>query len=229
MQDIEHLNADCTCITLDRDALCRALVHVVGDPSFCGKLTETHPHLISSQPLFLTAQHAESMQRIIAAIEEVVRMPGYKAAIEQHVPEVARSAPGSIGVFMGYDFHLSADGPKLIEINTNAGGALINAYLLGAQVACCGEMALASASSVKVESILAGFIDSFHSEWSRQGRRGTLSRIAIIDDLPESQYLYPEFVLFKRLFEKHGIAAVVAAPETLELRDDVLWHGRRSR
>jgi D-alanine-D-alanine ligase-like ATP-grasp enzyme len=36
------------------------------------------------------------------------------------------------GVFMGYDFHLSAGGPQLIEINTNAGGGLLNAYLLAA-------------------------------------------------------------------------------------------------
>ena len=27
---------------------------------------------------------------------------------------------------MGYDFHLTPDGPRLIEINTNAGGALLN-------------------------------------------------------------------------------------------------------
>jgi hypothetical protein len=31
---------------------------------------------------------------------------------------------------MGYDFHLTAVGPKLIEINTNSGGGLLNAYLL---------------------------------------------------------------------------------------------------
>jgi len=33
--DIEHLNADCTCVTLDRDALCKALKRVVEDPGFC--------------------------------------------------------------------------------------------------------------------------------------------------------------------------------------------------
>jgi hypothetical protein len=32
------------------------------------------------------------------------------------LPQVPR------GVFMGYDFHLTESGPKLIEINTNAGG-----------------------------------------------------------------------------------------------------------
>jgi hypothetical protein len=41
---------------------------------------------------------------------------------------------------MGYDFHVGAQGPRLIEINTNAGGAFLNALLARAQRACCAEM-----------------------------------------------------------------------------------------
>lgn len=37
---------------------------------------------------------------------------------------------------MGYDFHVTPEGPKLIEINTNAGGAFLNAALREAQRAC---------------------------------------------------------------------------------------------
>lgn len=47
-------------------------------------------------------------------------------------------------------------------------------------------------------------------EWSRQGRSGAPRCVAIVDDDPEAQYLYPEFVLAQRLFERHGIEAVVA-------------------
>jgi hypothetical protein len=43
---------------------------------------------------------------------------------------------------MGYDFHLSPDGPRLIEINTNAGGAFLNAALARAHHACCESMGL---------------------------------------------------------------------------------------
>src|SRR5690606_27071047 len=49
--------------------------------------------------------------------------------------------------------------------------------------------------------------------------------IAIVDEAPENQYLYPEFVLFRRLFERHGITAVIVGPEQLVLRDGRLWHG----
>ena len=45
---------------------------------------------------------------------------------------------------------------------------------------------------------------------------------------PKKQYLYPEFVLFQRLFEAHGLAAAIAAPEELAHHDGAVWHeGRR--
>ena len=53
----------------------------------------------------------------------------YQAAVLEWAPAIARRDFGPCGVFMGYDFHLGADGPKLIEVNTNAGGALLNAFL----------------------------------------------------------------------------------------------------
>ena len=34
-------------------------------------------------------------------------------------------------------------------------------------------------------------------------------------------------MLFQRLFERHGIAAVIAAPEQLKFRDGGLWHGEQ--
>jgi hypothetical protein len=53
--------------------------------------------------------------------------------------EVARPDFGPLGAFMGYDFHLAAAGPKPIEVNSNAGGAFLNALLAKAQRACCAE------------------------------------------------------------------------------------------
>ena len=145
--DIEHLNSDCTCVTLDREKLCRALAEVVGDDEFCRELATTRPNLVSAQPLFLTAEDASQMQRIIRAVEAIVEVPAYREAVQAYAPEIARFRPGPIGVFMGYDFHLGPDGPKLIEVNTNAGGALIYAYVLQAQQACCAEMALSAPAS----------------------------------------------------------------------------------
>lgn len=220
---IERLNADCTCVTLDVEKLCRAIEQLIGDPLFCRDMAKTHTHLLSAQPLFLSQPHADSMQELITAIETVAAHPSYQSAALAYAPDIARYQSGAVGVFMGYDFHLGLDGPKLIEINTNAGGALINAYLLQAQRACCAEMGLADAAHVDINPLLEDFVASFQSEWRKQNRPELLQSIAIVDAAPNEQYLYPEFVLFQRLFECHGIAAVIAAPEDLELRAGSLW------
>jgi hypothetical protein len=52
---------------------------------------------------------------------------------------------------MGYDFHLSDAGPQIIEINTNAGGAFLNAALMAAQTECCKAAADVILSFVKTD------------------------------------------------------------------------------
>ena len=80
------------------------------------------------------------MAAVTGALEAVVALPAYREAVLAYAPEIARRDPGARGVFAGLDFHVSADGPKLIEINTNAGGALVAAMLAEAQRACCDEV-----------------------------------------------------------------------------------------
>lgn len=222
--NIEQRNADCSCVTLDIAALRQAAEGVVNDPAFFRELVETRPYLLAAQPLFLSPAHAEQMQTIIRGIETVAGLPSYQSAVLNRAPEIARFRPGPIGVFMGYDFHLGPDGPKLIEINTNAGGALINAYLLQAQRACCKETAISADVPYDLPSLLDRFMSSFEREWRRQGRASQLQSIAIVDQTPSEQYLYPEFVLFQRMFEAHGLMASISTPDALSLRDGALWH-----
>ncbi|MFN6935741.1 MAG: bifunctional glutamate N-acetyltransferase/amino-acid acetyltransferase ArgJ [Tsuneonella sp.] len=112
---------------------------------------------------------------------------------------------------MGYDFHLDDDGPKLIEINTNAGGAFFNALLARAQLACCAEIE-GAIEAARVGDFEAEVVRMFRDEWRRQRGNTPIPRIAIVDDHPEEQYLYPEFVLARQLFLKAGLDAVFAAP-----------------
>ena len=224
---IEHLNEDCTCRTLDRDALCRSLEKAVGDAQFCRELIATHPHLVSHQPVFLSHAHATAMARTIMAVEALAREPAYQAAALAYAPQIAHVNPGPVGVFMGYDFHLGRDGPKLIEINTNAGGAIINAFVLRAQRACCEEMQLEMNERRGQSQIEDEFLAGFTREWLLQGRSGTPSSIAIVDETPAQQYLYPEFVLFKKHAEANGLATVIAEPQALTHRNGALWHGDR--
>ena len=221
----ETLNADCTCVSLDRLALCRALEAEVGDAQFCRDLLASHPTLISNIPLFMRAEHATSMAEVIHAIERVAKLPGYIASVQDCDDPIVRFHPGAIGVLMGYDFHLSQDGPKLIEINTNAGGALINAFVARAQKACCAPVEAFVPEYGEVDHFEAAVVESFRWEYRRQRGSAPLTRIAIVDADPRSQYLYPEFVLFERLFRRNGIDAVIAAPSDLAYREDKLWFG----
>ena len=103
-------------------------------------LTASRPHLFSHAPVFLPKADRDAMHAIVRAIEAAARLPAYQDTVLGWAPAIARIDHGPIGAFMGYDFHLTSDGPKLIEVNTNAGGAYLNAFLARAQVACCAEV-----------------------------------------------------------------------------------------
>ena len=209
----ERLNRTCFCITLDRDALCRALEREAADSEFCKTFVKTRANLFSNVPVFLPAPALAKMHRIVTAIEAATRLPGYQSAVLSWAPEIAQADRGPLGAFMGYDFHLHDDGPRLIEVNTNAGGAFLNAWLARAQRACCAEVERGLATADDFEGAVARM---FNDEWLRQRSSGSLQRIAIVDDRPEEQYLYPEFVLAQQMLLKAGIDAVIA--DASELR-----------
>jgi len=212
---IEALNSDCFCVSLDKEALRRALE---ADPAAQGlhaMIEERCPHLFASLPLFVSRKHVDEMAAVIRAAEEVIALPAYREAALAWAPTIARHDPGAAGAFIGYDFHLGAQGPRLIEINTNAGGALLNAILARAQRACCKEIEVLESGPVPAQDLERTFFDMFVAEWRRSGRTGMPRRIAIVDDAPEQQFMYPEFLLFAQLFRRLGVEAVVLAPEQL--------------
>lgn len=215
-----QLNRECFCVSLDQAALSEALRTASGDAAFTDLIAH-RPHLYSHAPVFLPKSDAVAMKAIVAALEAAVELPGFQAAIMSRAPDIATHDFGPRGAFMGYDFHLGEDGPKLIEINTNAGGAFFNAFLAGAQIACCAEVERALA-----QETLAAFEPSvvamFEAEWRAQRRSAPLRVIAIVDDAPEQQYLYPEFVLANALLERHGYEALVIDANELRYEHGVL-------
>ena len=226
--DIATLNSDCLCLTLDRPSLERALDTATGDAGFGAALALSKPTLLANQPIFLSRTHADAMTRIIAAIESVVALPSYAERVLEGADAAAKIDTGLAGVFMGYDFHLGDTGPKLIEINTNAGGGLIAATLAEAHRACCGQLAGIFPPAGTLKAAEAAFLLSFRVEWQRFGSEHPLQTIGIVDIDPAHQYLQPEFVLFEKLFARAGIATVTVDPRELEYRDGGLFAaGRR--
>jgi hypothetical protein len=223
--NVELLNSGCFCISLDRGALRRALESEMGSPGLARLVEERCPHLFAARPVFVSDVHLEKMSQLIQAVESVVALPAYRNAVLDAAPVIARHDHGGAkGVFLGYDFHIDQSGIGLIEINTNAGGAMLNAVLARAQLACCKPVEMMLPMHGYPAKFEENIIAMFHSEWAASMRGRPLQTIAIVDVQPEQQYLYPEFLLFKQLFEKVGLEAMIVDPSELVYRDGALWH-----
>lgn len=219
----EQLNRECYCLTVDELAVQHGLAAILASHGLPMNLAESHAHLFSPTPVFVSSRQLAQMERVVAAVDEVTALPGYQSRVLSWAPAIAGFDPGSPGGLLGLDFHLDDDGPRLIEINTNPGGALINVLAGQAHRSCAPGMGSASAAAETVER---GIIESLLDEWSSQ--RETNSRpglVAIVDDFPEQQYLYPEFVLYRELIRSHGMGAEICSPADLRLRDGRLWLG----
>ncbi|MEO7392381.1 MAG: hypothetical protein ABIU58_09410 [Ramlibacter sp.] len=224
--DIEVLNKECFCIGLDIEALGRALESEIGQPGLFALVQERCPFLFASRPVFLSHAHMARMAEVVNAVEAVVGLPAYRAAVLANAPAIARHDPaGAKGAFFGYDFHAAGENFGLIEINTNAGGAMLNAVLARAQRACCTAVAESVAPQVTPDMLEARIVAMFREEWALGGHERPLRSVAIVDEAPQQQYLYPEFLLFQQLFQRHGLQTVIADPSEFTLKNDVLWRG----
>lgn len=265
-----RLNHECLCPTLDLHRLPQALAErlppvppvTAGDDPLPALLA-THAHLFSPASVYVDEGDLRTMRAGVAAIERVIATPAFRACALAQAPAIAQLPQAAAGVFLGYDFHLGDDGPRLIEINTNAGGALLNALVAALPRAACAHhgallgltagtatagaadclpsdcpSAAATCAAELIEGKLplvspatawrdpatvpARFLAMFREEWRRARGAQPLRRIAIVDAAPEGQFLAAEFECFRRLFERDGIAALIADPGELAFDGSVL-------
>ena len=225
---IEQLNRDCFCLSLDRNALAHALDAELGQPGLSALMRERCPSVFAAQPVFVAAPQLQRIAQVVRAVESVVALPAYREQALASAPAIARlSAGGALGVFFGYDFHLDGGRLGLIEINTNAGGAMLNAVMGRAQQACCQEVSDLVSGPSDFASIEDRLFAMFIADWQRARGTAPLRHIAIVDTTPRAQYLFPEFLLFQRLFESRGINATIADPAELEFANGKLMHAGR--
>jgi len=209
----DRLNADCHAAGLSHAALQQAML--AQGESWHSLVQERCPHLFAEVPVFIGAAQLQQMRDVISAVERVVRLPGWN-------DEPGNAQHSSLGVFYGYDFHLNEQGVHLIEINSNAGGGFLNALLTDSQ-----QVVELPGKPVAVENLGRTFLAMFQNEWRLSRSGAPLKSIAIVDEQPEGQYLYPEFLLAKKLFESAGVAVHIADPSALHTRDDGLYAGEQ--
>jgi len=169
----------------------------------------------------LIALERTDWQQIVRAVSllfRISRLPAFERLVDAGAGETARHRVGNAGVFMGYDFHLTEAGPRLIEINTNAGGALLNG-LHTAALCPPARLDCLCADLQPVATMEQRIVRTFRAEFEAvRGAGAPLRRIAIADERPEQQFLREEFELFRRLFENAGIDARIC--DTSELVRD---------
>lgn len=168
-------------------------------------LTTRCTHLFAAAPVFVSSVQLQQMQAVVAAAQAVL------------TPHDA--AQGALGVCFGYDFHLNAQGAQLIEINTNAGGAFLNAMLIESQRA-----ATVLGAALGDKNLTHTLVEMFRNEWRLARNDVPLQCIAIVDEQPETQYLYPEFLLAQAMLQSAGIAVHILAPEQLQAEHDGLYY-----
>lgn len=199
-------------LAVDAQALRQALTDIIADHHIV-ELLRQRPGLMAPAAVVIPERVADDVAALVAALDRAFAVPAVRKAALHLADGGDLPDFGHSGGLLGFDFHLAADGPKLIEINTNPGGLLV----VAAQAAAVGRLRpeLPPFDPGAVErAVLAVF----------RGECGArpLRSVAIVDDDPAGQYLEAEFHLYRRLFEAAGIAATVAdgrdyQPATVDL------------
>ena len=118
------------------------------------------------------------------------------ATAEDAAEGPARTLPpnGAGGLMMGFDFFMTADGPRLIEVNTNAGGF-------------CSVIHLAASNFEKIV-LESRFVEAIRAEYLAvrgAGQGSGPKHVAIIDENVTQMQLYPEMLEMARLLTAAGI------------------------
>jgi hypothetical protein len=211
---VKGLNQSCLCVVLRPGEIGASFLDAAGS-LLPGDIEKTHPHLFAHTPVYVTEADLAAMLSLAGAMERITALPGWLGE-ESRNPAAAKVH----GVFMGYDFHMTQDGPKLIEINTNAGGAFLNLFASKQFRACCDMLDMSK--FIEPKEAEKNIADMFLAEWATAGRAGKPGLIAIVDAAPKEQFLYPEFLLAAKLLDDYGLKTVIAAPEELALENGQL-------
>lgn len=169
------------------------------------------PSLIAPKGVELPKEWLIEAQELVSIFYARLRESKNRSEeLRLELPVVPRTENAS--ALMSYDFHVDfskdpAGRLCLIEINTNASMSLLVDVL---------------SRDCTHRPLKEEFLDDFAEELGRPLRG---SRVAIVDDSPESQKLYIEFLLYKELFETRGAETVIVDRGVLEMRGGRLWAG----
>ena len=160
--------------------------------------------LATKTPVSISQHDFQTMLSFARAAYQLKSNPTYLALLADKLPETAKIAPENPSILMGYDFHLNDTGPKLIEINNNAGGLWEKD---DGWIPQCSHPELLG----DLQSRLLGMFDP---KWKH---------IVIMDEDILSQYMLPEMQAYASLLESNGHKVSLVSPQNLKLQADALY------
>lgn len=165
--------------------------------------------LVSNKILELSSKNLNICAKTIEAFWVLRNSKEYKASVYKNSLFQATQDPGHYSMLMCFDFHITSNGPRLIEINTNASFSTIGWYLT--ETENCGIQ------NVSFDKLLKKTLyeESKHLGLDRLN-------IAIIDEDVQIQKTYFEFQYFKALFENWGHSVTVCDTEDLSVKNKML-------
>ncbi len=170
-------------------------------------------NVISPYKISLPQRVIDSVAEAVDNIFRLSRQNAYREAVLSAPVdrEILSSSAVNLSVLMAYDFHLVGETPRLLEINTNASGYLLANALYNMH-----------AQPNPFPRAMNSLKKSFAEEFQHLGLKGS-PHIAIVDEAPRAQKMFPEFLLYKSLFEKWGYTASIQDYIDLTYRNGALF------
>lgn len=152
-------------------------------------------NLVSPFTVGLPKSLLTEAQEGVAALFRLRENAAYQKFYAQELGALGLKDPGNKSICMSYDFHIDSDNHlKLIEVNTNA-----SFLALGYEMYKSKKLAM-PVSDFSFEELRA----NIETELKLNGHSGPSRNIAIIDEMPEQQRLYIEFLVYRELFTLWG-------------------------
>lgn len=151
-------------------------------------------NLLCPNPVALPKALIFEFQQIIQAFFALRSDHQYIHKYEPELTTLNLRDPGNKSLFMSYDFHLDTESkPKLIEINTNAAFLALGHYLYKVH-------GLSSGLDFKIEDLK----DCFQQELKYQNKNISKPHVLIVDENPQEQKLFLEFLIVQELLQSFG-------------------------
>jgi len=154
--------------------------------------------LSSLPPVSISNDDFQAMLYFSRCIFHLKKNSTYIQKLESSLPEIVSIKTDYPSALMGFDFHLTEDGPKLIEVNNNAAGLwswktgdwLEQDEMFGVQSHLCNRIN-----------------DMFPEQWRN---------IVILDEHVEQQFFYPEMKAYANILSESGRHVIITSPEHLQ-------------